>query len=638
MSFVLAQVSAPVLYVPARGTTVDATPIVQSAIALARTLGRSRIMLGEGTHYFPNNGTSIDPGTGDLEFIGESHAAILQFDEGTGAATSDLSSHSLFKNTDNITKGYLYFRGLHVKGTRATSLVRRGGTPFWCDYYDRIILENCFIEEVTNLAMDFHYCKKALFYSNYLRRIGADGLRARDCAQIIALGNHIQGTGDDAMAFHTNTATLESFTPIREGILISNNHLFNAGTIKCLGGRSVVVSGNKCHLSNINAIELSIGPSEVTEGDNPIYDLSITGNIVTDLLTVSPSIAAGNAAIVVSLAIPRGATATHSIIPYRWDSTDSVTIKPWNWYFKSAAPAATANAVPPGSGIHIAGNIYRRTLPVAANFSAYGYGNRIWQGAEYDPQVTDTHLRPNAFLQFNTAARSINVAVEDNTFEHVTNGITLPAPTTDYDYRNWVISRNRSFDVLTRGILVNSGAFRVGLVIADNDLVGDWHRANANSNADGTYAANSTPIAIDTGNCTGIVIRANRMSYWCRTIASNVSASCVIEDNVGFCGIPVAIGFNTGNKGIGEIFTGFGTRYVLIDADPTSATHEALSSVMVKTASAMPTSGWYYRGWFVSNTLPALAGGKVTIGWTRLTTGTAHVADTDWAAAVVPNA
>ena len=51
-----------------------------------------------------------------------------------------------------------------------------------------------------------------------------------------------------------------------------------------------------------------------------------------------------------------------------------------------------------------------------------------------------------------------------------------------------------------------------------------------------------------------------------------------------------------------------------------------------KTGSAMPTTGSYSKGQFVWNTEPAIDGSNmVLLGWSRLTTGSAHVLNTDWA-------
>ena len=45
---------------------------------------------------------------------------------------------------------------------------------------------------------------------------------------------------------------------------------------------------------------------------------------------------------------------------------------------------------------------------------------------------------------------------------------------------------------------------------------------------------------------------------------------------------------------------------------------------------AMPSTGTYTIGEFVWNSTPSIASGKVLLGWSRLTTGSAHVLNTDW--------
>jgi len=52
---------------------------------------------------------------------------------------------------------------------------------------------------------------------------------------------------------------------------------------------------------------------------------------------------------------------------------------------------------------------------------------------------------------------------------------------------------------------------------------------------------------------------------------------------------------------------------------------------------SIPTLGSWTQGDYVANTAPVLATGKVTTGWSRLTTGTGNVLNTDWAPQVVPN-
>jgi len=71
---------------------------------------------------------------------------------------------------------------------------------------------------------------------------------------------------------------------------------------------------------------------------------------------------------------------------------------------------------------------------------------------------------------------------------------------------------------------------------------------------------------------------------------------------------------------------GFDTqqRRVYLD-DPSVA-----ATMCLTRSAAMPTSGAFGIGSFVYNTAPVVAAGKTLLGWQRLTTGSAHVAGTDW--------
>lgn len=61
------------------------------------------------------------------------------------------------------------------------------------------------------------------------------------------------------------------------------------------------------------------------------------------------------------------------------------------------------------------------------------------------------------------------------------------------------------------------------------------------------------------------------------------------------------------------------------------------SEPRLDTGAAQPTTGSYTIGDFVFNTAPSIASGKVLIGWSRLTTGSGHVLNTDWAACYATN-
>jgi len=51
-------------------------------------------------------------------------------------------------------------------------------------------------------------------------------------------------------------------------------------------------------------------------------------------------------------------------------------------------------------------------------------------------------------------------------------------------------------------------------------------------------------------------------------------------------------------------------------------------------AASIPTTGTWVTGAFVRNNAPVVSASKVTLGWTRLTTGSANVNGTDWSPVV----
>lgn len=61
------------------------------------------------------------------------------------------------------------------------------------------------------------------------------------------------------------------------------------------------------------------------------------------------------------------------------------------------------------------------------------------------------------------------------------------------------------------------------------------------------------------------------------------------------------------------------------------AVHSSFPRNIYTHSSSIPTAGAWVTGDFVANTAPAISGGRVLLGWSRLTTGSGHVSGTDWA-------
>jgi len=453
-------------------------------------------------------------------------------------------------------------------------------------------------------------------------------VRVRDTSDCIITNNTLKRLGDDSIALHTANDTLTAYSPQRERLIVSNNVIVNAGAIKILGAKRLICAGNVITLP-IFGEGIAVRPGVSSEGNNPHYDIVIADNIISDAVNINSGTPTPATAYIKCKAVQAvGASATHSALPYRWDSTDSAVIRPWDW--NQADGTDAADAMPPMAGLVIRGNICRRTLPNVAAFSDYGYGSALYQGVAYDPAMDDTDQRVALGISFSTVSSFINLVVEGNTIEHTAQAISLPAPVTELDYYNIIIRDNTVFDARDYGVAIGSAAKHVNLLIEGNVFDLDYFRVNSNSNTDGSYDASSAPRGIDLGNCEGVQIKGNTFKNCGQLVASNVFSTLLIEDNVAYCGTPTATGFNAGNKGIGHILTGYGAwRYVIADCDPTSATYGEISSQMATSASAMPSSGWYYAGWFVWGTAPATNGGG-RIGWARVTSGTGHTLNTDW--------
>jgi hypothetical protein len=88
--------------------------------------------------------------------------------------------------------------------------------------------------------------------------------------------------------------------------------------------------------------------------------------------------------------------------------------------------------------------------------------------------------------------------------------------------------------------------------------------------------------------------------------------------------------FSTSNKGVGLIRRDGGASLMHTDSDPASATYGQILTPGGTASTAMPSTGTYLAGAFVRNTGATYSSGRMILGWHRMTTGSAHVAGTDW--------
>lgn len=605
----------------------DNRAIIQNAINVALALGGANILFSAGLYGVSTLAASLDPGVGNLRFLGVGGSGLCYFEGNSNA----ISTNYLFKNIANVTKQALRFESVNFFGT-LDLFGRRGRTALFLDYYTDVYLDKCTWYNVAAEAMDFHFLHSFFCLDGTFTNIAADGVRCRDTPNCMVDGNEFFRVGDDSIALHCTDVV-----NARRGLEVVNNRITVGGGIKCLGGRKTRIAGNHLDLPNVTGIQI-ISATSGTEGNVPLFDISITDNVIENLvdIPVGGVPVANSSAITVNNAGFRGSTATHSVPPGFYDNTGAAWVYPWT--YNDTFTDVAANAIPPLSGLVISGNVVRRTRPTAAAFYDYGFGTAIEQGVSYNPAITDTNLRQAAAVSISGGALW-DSTISDNIFNHVVAGISFAAPAFDLAYRNVSIKDNDISDYTARGIQVATAAFHVQMKIENNFFGGDMYRAAANSNLDGTYAATGVPNALDTGNLLGVEFSYNSVQNVCVVVQSNVLASMDVRENMLFAALPAAIGFNVSNRGIGNCPRAGGRfRYTIINADPTSATYGAVVTVETAAAASIPTTGSWVIGAFVRNEAPVIDGSNMMIGgWLRLTTGAANVSGTDWGVGRVSN-
>lgn len=581
--------------------------------------------------------SGIDPG-GLIKIVGDGIGrTILQYNEGTDAAPRRL----FYRNDNN--EGYdsttlrdpLTFEDIEFRGTFSVSdTVDRGGQCIFLDSYREIRFHRCKWKNISTFATDLHFNNRVVWDHCVFEDVARDGARSRDCFNVSVTNCTFARLGDDAVAFHTadynatDSYNVDNGDPRRQGLIIANNFFLDTKVgVAALGARVVDIHNNQFMRGRETPIYITTATS--AEGVHPQFGISVKNNLILDRADASSV-----SAIFIASQTPVGSAGTGSVIPSRPAVTTGAFIKPWDHIGSDAGDAA--DAFPPIADVMVTGNTIGRTLPTVSNYADWGFGYVGDTTLNYNPAITNAGLRWSVGI---TVAVGLRVVVSGNTVSHATDGIVVSIPAINPTSFGTAIQNNVLFDVIGR-VIQHSGATqrRSDAIISGNHINGDYYRENANSNTDGTYdSGNTTPTGIDIGGNGACVVTKNVIQNVARVHASTALSDSEWTENTLICD-PVALGSSVSNKGIGNIPNpADGFRFIIAHCDPTNASFGQLKNVCVESAAAQPSSGTYLRGQIVKNNAPALAAGKVTYGWVRLTTGTGHTNGTDWTPLVIPN-
>ena len=615
--------------------TTNAQPAVQAAINAAVSLGIAAVRfpaLPNGAKYFfPSTSPSLVPPTDrPFAFIGDGmRSSVLKYDEGSSSAQGNAGYHALFLQLGvaytSPRAGRLTFRDLGFEGTLLDvgGRVNIGAPVLALNYLEAIRVERCRFYGISFMATACEAIRNVLVEGCEFEAVMRDQARFRSSFNVRIVANLFKNSDDDSVALH-QASFIDGAGYIREGIVVADNVFEDTNGVAILGGRMVTVANNIFRRCKIGAVRVF---RDSSEGVHPMFGISVTGNQAFDTLNRLTDAGPSNVVFSVLTQIPRAGSGNANLVAGANDNV-AQTMAPW-WNYRSTDNAVATDAIPPGYHVRITNNTAARTLPAVAQYSDWGFGQAMTNAGFANPAVTDAMLRPVQAYMLSTSI--VGALVHGNIGQTAQRFLTisddpLRSFLTDFDIR-----ANYAYDCYEYGIFFTGGAGgkTVHATIEDNKFVLDPYRlSSGRSGGLGAWTSGFAAAVGVFGNqgTTGVVLRRNVFAE-CYQPTSGLFRPRA-RGNVVRCS-PFTVGaHSTANYGVavppvqGEQF-----EIQVIANAGNSGAYGAESTTFEVERTNMPTSGSYYKGWFIRNVDPATT---AVLGWLRITDGSNNIAGTDW--------
>lgn len=612
--------------------TVDDTAALQRATDAAAAAGGGVVYFPPGTYRVTSPGVIVKS---SVYFEGAGYEISIVYKDETSADFKG-ALHNADTFPDYFAVDHLSIRNLGFLGTGETQ--RTSSTSALVQVSaDDVTVSGCSFNYARSAGLFIEQSRRAVVTDNRVYRSLADGIAVWSASEVIIAGNVVTGSNDDAISVSFSEYLAG---PVTGNVIVANNTVTESQGINLVNVRSCLVTGNVLTRIMGAGVRLVASPDEAA-----MFGCRVSGNIITDVILRSepnPGFQA-HIGILITGADPRIKT-SEGVPGDPTSGTGTVT----SLYGPAGigtlyAPQTGAAYVgrPPAFGVEISDNIMLRTLPAVTTISQWGYGAQGFWVADngdgtgfYNGAITD------AALSFNGIA--VDAGFRDCRIErnHIRTGGPVaidfrnsPVPV-DRDFAGLRIVGNKIINFSGYGIRLAQTLSNHRILIKDNEIDGDPLFASANRGANGTFLTAASPIGIASDNSAGALIEDNHFRNLATYLTGGLTTRFItVRDNYLY-GQWAAFNFSTSNKGNGTMAASGVRGWVLIveDSDPTSATYGNVLSDVTFTASSIPTTGTYVRGHVVWNTNPVQSGGKVLLGWARLTSGSAHVLNTDWSA------
>jgi hypothetical protein len=474
----------------------------------------------------------------------------------------------------------------------------------------------------------------------FYRSVG-DGCSIRNANSAIVTGNYFQDINDDCIAVHSMDTETE---PVQNSAIISNNHIVDSQGIRVQGIKKAVISGNVITRAQYAAIDVSTYSSE---GNTPDFALTISGNTIDTVFDGSlfaPAVS-GAGVRYISLSMPIPTTDGTGYVGY--GNGSGGVVQPFDYFYKNDTDASPAKPEFGAWFINISGNVITRSYSTTAAYTDYGLGQRYARLGPVSTAITTANLGLALASTLRGQIAITNSArfavISNNTLFGGNMGISLSG-TNGSAYQSWDdvrISDNQIAQYFRDGVNVTGEG---NVVVSGNMFNGDplnshlYRAANGKWTFPGGGDTFNTAVRVDGGFSE---ITSNSFRNVQVPLALIALADVGVGENTYYCN-PVAAAQDVNNIGIGNlnsVYARGADNVVIMDDDPASGTFGKSLSLCSKTATSIPTTGTYLIGHFSTNVNKAVLGAAssqyMVLGWSRLTTGSAHVLNTDWSEARV---
>ncbi len=594
------------------GVTDDSAAF-QAALDSAKILGGSVVRMPPGAGYVAST-LDVDGLTNcTIEGGGKFSTTIIN---GIAAGTA-----GLFEGSSGSA---LTFRDFGIEGQWDSVQGMNNVYPFLVSGVTGLEFLNLYIRKTTAMSISPRTCNRVKVHNCTIVESAIDGISLYSCAQIDVQHNLIYHCGDDGISFGTEVGVTGPELLVAD--IVSNNNLIDCQGIRASSVRRCVIANNILRDVHGHGIMVSLYP-----GASPQHSVVVQGNVVNNVINpfLVDGVSQDSSFYITVQAFAQ--TGSGSALPGLPASGTGVFVD----LYDNLDNNSIAGTVPQ-SGDHwlvITGNICTRTTVPGTVYSDKGIGEMFRSGGYMDPTLTSQIATGGSGISFASSIRDVLVA--NNVINGMNSMIGFFGSSTDV--LNNVLVRGNVFtdwgSVYSpfAAVTVIGGIVHANITFDGNLFDGDPYHAHSGRNADGSWDNGTAFPVFYSTTAKGLDIRNNtfRNVYQVRDL-SNIPH----ELNNRIDCQPAAAGWNASNKGVGFIDEDCERAYhVIMDCTPSSATYGQVLNFPLRDAQSIPTTGIYVKGRFVRNMQPAIAGGKVLLGWVRLTTGSGHVLDTDWARA-----